>query len=312
MTGGTDGVDSPRAQGARGSRVPTRLRSAPLAPIAALALAAISIGAAYLVSHKSKSTSGAHAVHVSTSVPASTSPIPVLVGALPAETGPDGMPWQWIGTSASVQLSDYSHNWLAFRAMSGGLPRTLSFSGPAGEHVTVAVRNDAPQVYLAGPLSNGRIVLRASQPPRAKRVLPPSPSVFLSGLRAASAPVAALPGAGFWQTERAGNVVFNWMRGSGVIDVYAPGTPTGRVSLAFDVRSLGQPRTLTVQGGPTVERVAVTTTARTVLVGPFELTSGRARLVLGASPGPRRYTNDPRILSIQIANLSASASSPKA
>lgn len=47
----------------------------------------------------------------------------------------------------------------------------------------------------------------------------------------------------------------------------------------------------------------VTTTALPVTLGPFQLDHGRTQISMVASPGPRRYGTDPRLLSVQVALL---------
>lgn len=305
------------AEGGPG-RPPAERRSAGLAsgalrryavPAAAIALAILAIGAAYLISHTGATHSSGVAAQASASAP--SYPTPPLAGALSPETGPDGMAWQWIGRAASIELAGAKRGWLAFRALSPRVPRTLSFSGPAGEHLDVSVQT-APDVYLVGPLSGGRILVQASPVAPARPGRPPSLAVFLSTLRAMPTALATVPGAGFWSTESSGGVIFNWMRGSATIDAYSPGTPSGRVWLTFFARSLGQQRTVLARSGATSDRVAVTTTAQSVKVGPFALVHGRARIVLRPSPGPEHYGIDPRALSIQVAELGGYTSSLEA
>jgi hypothetical protein len=274
----------------------------------AVALATIAIAATYLVSNTSAPPSPAASAPSS---PTASYQLPVLGGALAPESGPDGMAWQWIGRSATVRVGGFKRTWLAFRALSAGVPRTLSFRGQAGEqeHVRLQTRQG---VYLVGPLAEGLVLLRASPQTRGSRRGMPSLAVFLSTVRGAPNPVAAVPGSGFWSTESAAGVVFNWMRGTGLVDVYAPGAPSGGVWLTFIGRSLGQDRSVTAQSGRSAHRTTVTTTARAVRLGPFPLAHGRARIVLKTSPGPRRYGLDPRSLSIQVANLGGFTSPAKA
>src|SRR4029077_4137170 len=86
-------------------------------------------------------------------------------------------------------------------------------------------------------------------------------SVFLSTLRTYQEPLAALPGAGFWGVERVQGVAFNWLRDAGVVDIYAPRTPSAAIWLTFVGRSLGEGRTLTASSGQTTSRVLVGTSA---------------------------------------------------
>jgi hypothetical protein len=273
-------------------------------------LAAVAVAAAYLISHTGAPQSPAGSTLVdSGSGPAY--PTPVLAGALSPEMGPDGSSWQWIGKTASFELTGFRRSWVAFRALSSRSPRTLAFNGPAGERVSARIQT-APALYLVGPLSEGRVVVSASPAIPAKPGRAPTLAVFLSTLRAMPNPVAAMPQSEFWATESAGGVVFNWMRRVGTIQVYAPQVRAGSVRLTFVARSLGEPRVLTVQSGADSHRVDVTTTAQSFTVGPFALVEGRATVSLRPSPGPKHYGADPRLLSVQLAALGGSASSAEA
>jgi hypothetical protein len=296
MTGESPTAPSP-ADG--GPRIASRTRRSSVAPLAAVAVAIVAIGGAYLTSHKGKRRVPRSSATVASLSP--TYPTPALAGALHSELGPDGMTWQWIGRVASFELTGVKQSWVVFRALSRP-QRKLVFSESAGEHVSVNIQA-SPEVYLVGPLSPGRVALNAARTSAARREKGSARSVFMSTLRAASNPVAVLPGTGFWSTESSGGVVFNWMRSSGAIDVYAPGSPGGQVWLTFLARSLGEPRALTIRGGAGSHHVAVTTTAEPVTVGPFTLANGRARVTLTASPGPAQYGADPRALSVQVASL---------
>jgi hypothetical protein len=307
MTGA--GGSDPRPSELPSSTHPSRrsLARRAAAPAAATVIAVVAVVAAYLISHTNAPRSPSHlsaaTSHTSsTPSPAPAYPTPALGGALSPETGPDGMPWQWIGGTASVELAGARRSWVAFRALSPRVTRTLDFTGPAGEHVAARIGSTAG-VHMVGPLGTGRVVLRASPMTASVKGKPPSLSVFLSALRVMPNPVAVLPGDGFWSTESAGGVVFNWLRGTGSIDVYAPGAPSGRVWVTFIARSLGAQRTITVARALTTKRVTVTTTAQPVTVGPFRLVHGRARVQLDPAPGPRRYESDPRPLSVQVASL---------
>lgn len=272
------------------------------APAAAVLVAVVAVVAAYLISHTSTPRSALSSAPAA--LPSPAYPAPALGGALSPEAGPDGMPWQWIGQAASLQLASPKPSWIAFRALSPRIGRALTFTGSGGERVTVHIAT-APGVYLAGPLAAGTVLLRPRPVTALGRGVPPSPAVFLSTPRVMPNPVAVMPGAGFWSTESAGGVVFNWLRRSGVIDVYSPRTPSGSASLAFLARSLGQRRIVTARGAGTSSRATVTTTARPVTLGPFRLVGGRARIVFRVSPGPRRYGADPRPISVQVAGLGA-------
>jgi len=276
----------------------------------AVLLAAIAVAAAYLISHTDAPAGSTRATSIdSASGPAY--PTPVIAGALSPETGPDGTPWQWIGETASFELANFKHSWIAFRALSSRTPRVLDFHGPAGERVSAHIQI-APRLYLVGPLSQGRVSLSASPAVGAKPGRAPTLTVLLSTLRAMPNSVAAMPESEFWATESAGGVVFNWMRRRGTIEVYAPHVSAGRVRLMFVARSLGEPRVLTAQSGADSHRLDVTTTAQSFTVGPFELVDGRATVSLSPSPGPKHYGTDPRLLSIQLAALGGSASSAEA
>jgi hypothetical protein len=271
-------------------------------PVGAVAVAAIAIASAYLIAHTDSTPSSKSPASTFTAASGPSYPTPVLNGALSPETGPDGTSWQWIGATASVELPGPSPSWLAFRALSPRIARTLTLTGPSGERAGARVRT-APSVYLLGPFSPGRAVLRAApvQPATAGR--PPALAVFLSALRVMPNAVAAVPGTGFWSTESSGGVVFNWMRGTAAIDVYAPQRATGQAWLTFIARSLGQPRTLTAVSGASRAHLSVSTRPRSITVGPFALARGRTTVLLLPAPGPRRYGNDPRALSVQIAGL---------
>jgi hypothetical protein len=137
----------------------------------------------------------------------------------------------------------------------------------------------------------------------AKPGSPPALAVFLSTVRVMPNPVAVLPATGFWDTESAGGVVFNWLRNTGVLDIYAPASPAGALMLTFIGRSLGRQRSLTAQSGNTIRHAIVTTSPEQVTIGPFPLVRGHATVLLSAVPGPRRYGSDPRSLSVQVAAL---------
>jgi len=297
--------DGPVERQPPGTSRPSRALLLNAAPVAAVLLAGIAIAAAYLISHTSTphaTKSPGSAKSLPPAPPAPVYPTPTLLGALSPEHGPDGMSWQWVGEAASLQLTGVKRGWLAFRALSPGLPRKLAFTGPHRERTSVRV-GAAPGVYLAGPLSEGAVALSASPVAAAKRGRPPTLAVFLSTLRVMPNPVAVLPGTGFWNTESAGGVVFNWLRNTGALDVYAPASPAGPVTLSFIARSLGGQRSLTARSGQTIRRATVTSSPQQLTLGPFPLVRGRARVLLSAAPGPRRYGSDPRSLSVQVAAL---------
>src|SRR5207245_1735013 len=102
---------------------------------------------------------------------------------------------------------------------------------------------------------------------------------------------------------------FNWLRGNGVIDVYAPAARGNSVRITFTASSIGEPRMLVAQSGGSTEHVTVTLVPRRITLGPFPLALGRAHILLRTSPGPRRYRSDTRLLSVRFAQLSARTSS---
>jgi hypothetical protein len=164
-------------------------------------------------------------------------------------------------------------------------------------------------VYVVGPFPEGVVSLLprpgaavASQSDH-RRV-----STFISSLRSYPAPVAALPGPGFWPVERVPGVSFNWLGDAGVVDVYSRSHRSGSVWLTFVGRSLVDTRTLSASSGGVTIHTSVGTTAHPIRIGPFPLVDGRARVLLRASPGARRYPGDPRALSVQFALLAAQRS----
>ena len=280
-------------------------RSGYAGPLAALALAILAGVSAYLISHTS--TPPAARVTASSLASAPAYPTPALVGALPPETGPDGTAWQWVTKEASVALPAFRQNWLAFEALGSGARRTITFTGPAGEHhyAEISAHRD---VYVVGPMASGTTTLRVTPALAPTPGQPPPVSALLSAIRDMPNPVAAIPGSGFWSTASEGGVVFNWMRNRGTLEIYTPVRSATSVSLSFLARSLVQNRTLTAQSAQTIQRRSVTTTADEFTLGPFRLVDGRARVLLQASPGARRYGIDPRALSVQLADLGATVS----
>jgi hypothetical protein len=276
------------------------------ASLGALALAAAAIVGAYATSHRTTSVpaqTGVGAVAASESDTA-----PALLGAFPAEPGPEGTVGQWVGDAASVTVADFQRSWIAFRAASLRRPRTLTMVPSSGPRLTVRI-GTRPALYVVGPFREGVVSLLPR--PRAAVASPHDPrqvSVFVSALRTYPRPLAALPGAGFWGVESAQGVSFNWLRDDGVVDVYSPGVNAGPIWLTFVGRSLGEDRTLTVSSGQTTRRVRVGMSARLIRIGPFPLARGQARLLLSPSPGARRYPGDPRSLSVQVALLAAHTS----
>jgi hypothetical protein len=272
----------------------------PVVPYAALLLAIVAIAAAYVTSKR-----------VPPSVPRPPGPVVpaypavTLNGAFPLETGPGGTGGQWIGDVASMRLTGISKAWVAFRAVSLRVGRTLTFRDPAGEQATAHIGTE-PRVYLIGPLSEGVYALR----PTPGGVIPSARdprhlSVFLSTPRTVSRPLAALPGEGFWPNESVHGVTYNWLRGVGAIDVYALHARADLIWLTFVASSIGSRRTLIAQSGPSAHRVVVPTSSRLIRLGPYRLVHGRARISLHTSPGPSRYRVDPRMLSVWIGRLTA-------
>lgn len=282
-----------------------RRKTALLAPLAALGLAAAAIGGAYATSNRSTPASPRANPGIT---PTQADTAPTLQGAFPAEPGPEGVQGQWIGDLASVSIGGFKQSWIAFRALSLRRDRTLSVTSARGQSFATHI-GVAPSVYMAGPFPEGVISLHpapgavvASRGDRRRL------SVFLSTLRTYPEPLAALPGAGFWGIERAPGVAFNWLRDAGVVDIYAPRTTSTHIWLTFVGRSLGADRTLTASSGQTTSRVLIGTSAHLVRIGPFPLVHGRAHVLMSPSPGARRYAGDARPLSIQVALLAAHTS----
>ena len=285
-------------------------------PFAAVLLAIVAIVAAYLTSHPSPSSP--------TVLPAAATPAyPKLAldGAFPLEypklaldsahrpkLSPDGPGWQWIGDVASMKLTGVTRAWVAFRALSLRSGRTLTFRGPAGELAAAHIGTE-PHIYIVGPLSSGIFVLRPTPAGRvASRRDSRHLSVFLSELRVVPQPFAALVGEGFWPTESIKGMGFNWLGGTGVIDVYAPRTRVSSIWLTLMATSIGQQRMLIAHTGQSTHEVVVPISSRFIRLGPFRLVRGQARVLLRTSPGPSHYGADPRLVSVHISQLAANAS----
>jgi hypothetical protein len=280
-----------------------------LPPTAAVMLALAAIAAVYVISFRS---SPHHEQERRHSLVEQAYPGISLTGAFPQEPGPDGQEWQWLGDTASMQVATLPPAWVAFRALSAHIARRLTLRSATGEETGVQI-GTRPQIYMVGPLASGAFVLRSTPPATvASRRDHRRVSVFVSVLRTSPKPFAALPGQGFWPTEGLGRAGFNWLRNNGVIDVYAPSEPTGRVWLTFVAASLEQRRRLTAQSGHDKHQALVRVTEGLVKLGPFRLRGGRARIILRASPGPSRYGSDPRQLSVRVAQLTAGTSASKA
>jgi hypothetical protein len=285
----------------------SRRRAVLLAPLSALAFAGVAITGAYLTSGRSTPRPSGSAKLAAPSSRASSAP--PLRGAFPFEPGPEGTTGQWIGDAASINLVGLKQSWVAFRALSLRGDRTLSLTTLAGASAAAHI-GTRPDMFVVGPFPEGNVSLRPTPASRvasqrdSRRV-----SVFVSTVRTFGTPVAALPGAGFWGVERAPGLAFNWLRDTGVIDILAPEARARVAWLTFVGRSLGEERALIASSGQTVSRVRVSTSAHLVTLGPFSLVHGRARVLLRASPGPRRYGDvDRRQLSVQVALLAAHAS----
>jgi hypothetical protein len=278
-----------------------------LLPFAAVLLAIVAIVAAYLISRRdSRSPTGLPAA----AVPAY--PELALDGADPLEIGPYGAEWQWIGDIASMKVTGVNRAWVEFRALSLRFNRTLAFRGPAGELVAAHIGTQ-PRVYVVGPLSSGIFVLHSTPASSvASRRDSRRVSVFLSDLRVLPRPLAALPGEGFWPTESVDGMTFNWLGGTGVIDVYAPRTRVNSIWLTFVATSIGQQRTLIAQSGQSTHKIVVPISSRFIRLGPFRLVRGKTRVFLRTSPGPNRYGGDPRLLSVHIGQLAAHTSPAEA
>jgi hypothetical protein len=293
------------AEGTITSRRLLRRITARTVPAAALVLAAVSIAAAYAISQAS-SPGGAKLGTSATFL--GEGPAVRVDNAFPVERGPHGTQGQWIGDAASIAPSGVGRFWMTFRAESLRVARTLTFVGSASRSVAVHVAPQ-PAAYVVGPLTKGRYLL---QPTPSSDVAPrPDPrrlAIFMSTPRIVRHPVLVTPQAGFWASESAGELLFNWLKQAGTITALAPEGETGSLWLTLITRSLGQPRTLTATSGGESHRIVVPTEGRTVELGPFRLVHGRANIVVSVSPGPRHYGTDPRLLSVQVTDLAAHTS----
>lgn len=306
MTAGTP-PGRPAIQRTRAGAARQR-KLAVLTPLAALGLAAVAIGGTYLTSGQSTRSRSKSAISAASAQANATATAPTMRGAFPVEHSPAGTEGRWIGDVASVKLVGLKRSWLAFRALSLRRSRTLMFAASHGAHIAVRI-GARPGLYVVGPFPEGAVSLHptpgsAVASPRDRRRL----SVFLSTLRAFPSPVAALPGSGFWDVELVHGLVFNWLRGTGAVDVYSPRTQTGHIWLTFIGRSVGEKRTLIASSGRMTSQALVTTSPHLISLGPFRLVGGRVRVLLRASPGPRRYGADPRLISVEVAQLAAHTS----
>jgi hypothetical protein len=300
--GSAESASTPRAAGLRRS-----LTSGAI-PIAALLLAILALVAAYLTSLRS--SPGQSILPTTGALGHAAYPPPTLNGAFTAEPGPNGQEWQWVGETASVDLA--GPGWLAFQALSLGVARTLIFRGPVGEVASTQI-GTKPELHLVGPLSGG-VSMLSSKPGGAvaSRRDARRLSVWLSTLRISQQPLAAAPTSGFWPTETLGDVAFNWLAGTGAVDVYAGKPGVARIWLTLLARSMGSQRTLVGQSGASISEALVTTSPHLARLGPFPLSRGRARILLSTSPGPNHYGNDQRLLSVQVARLAVHTSPSEA
>jgi hypothetical protein len=289
-----------------------RVLTSYVAPFAAVSLSIVAIVGVYVISLRSPPTGTGP--RPATALRQSPYPLRdlahtvALKGAFPPERGPDGASWQWIGDTAAISLADFKQSWLAFRAQSLGRTRTLSLDGLSGQRLAAHV-GTRPEVYSIGPLSEGAFILVPTPPSSVASARDPRRvSVFLSMLRTQPSSTVAVPGAGFWATESNDGAASNWLRENGVIDVYSAAVDTASIWLTFEATSVGQPRTLLVRDGRSIERVVVPITTQRIRLGPFPVTNRRAHILVQTTPGPDRYGGDPRLLSVRVSQLTAHTS----
>jgi hypothetical protein len=302
MTG--DARETPSTRGRNRGSFSLQGIAPQLGALGALSLAILAIAAALLISHRSAPPAAATAV--AASQPPGTGTVE-LHGAFPVEPGPDGSGGQWLGDAASVTVAADWPSWIAFRAVSLRVARTLTITGATGEHFEARIAT-TPAPYILGPVPSGTYVLRPARgTARASTRDPRQVSVFIGPLRAVPQPVAALPAGGFWPTERAEGLTFNWLRDGGIVDVFAPYARARSIWLTFRARSREVERTITAESGVAKQTVAVGISGQLVRLGPFPVLHDEARILLRVAPGPRRYGTDPRALSVQVASLEAQA-----
>ena len=227
----------------------------------------------------------------------------------------DPAPWEVVENAVPLRLAGKGSYWLAFRAFSVGSPARVRISGPAGRVLTVGV-STAPRSYVAGPVQlDGAGSYRLEPlPASTTRRRPARMALFLSSWRLARGPVAALPLRGFWQTEslRDGSTYANWLNTRAQIELVSADPARRQAWLAFDATSVDHERTLTVSGrGGGGRRISVPErgSRRRVVLGPFALRDGRARLEF-FSPNPVRYGNDPRPRTVYVSDLAAFGARP--
>ena len=235
-----------------------------------------------------------------------------LSGAFGAEIGPDGHTWRWIGSRAGLELNGEGRRWLAFRAKSLNRTRTLTVR----DGQVVVGRFRLPVVsksVLLGPIdvTGGRalhlIVSPGAEPApgRDRREL----AVFFSDISVSRIPFAALPGRGFWPRETTKlEGPFNWLARTGRVAILTP-RALARVRLRFSAVSAGGiSRTLVVTRSGELLRTVTVPADKPVDVDlpSIEVTGGRGHVRLSSNPGPQRYGNNRRALSVKITRLRAS------
>src|SRR2546421_8697504 len=114
-----------------------RRKSALLAPLAALGVAAAAIAGAYATSNRSTTAPSPTAIAGVSATQAVTAP--ALQRAFPAEPGPEGVEGQWVGDVASATLSGLKQNWVAFRALSLRRGRTLIITPARGHRGAIRI-----------------------------------------------------------------------------------------------------------------------------------------------------------------------------
>jgi hypothetical protein len=223
------------------------------------------------------------------------------------ESGPDGHTWYWIGESGGATLIGRGRYWLTFRGRSLRVKRKLSFATRDGQEDAVDV-TPREGVHVVGPFAiRGKSSIGIHPVPGPRRAASDDArrvSVFISNLRLASTPIAALPGVGFYRTEYGGGP-FNWLARRGRVDVAAADPSVRRVWLRFWASSIDVARRLTISGGNVVASLTIPARKRLVSIGPFSLNGGRLKLIFESSD-PRRYGTDKRPLSVKVQALSAS------
>ena len=172
-----------------------------------------------------------------------------------------------------------------------------------------------PRGYVAGPVHLDGLGLYWMEPVRSSAADRGAAraEVFLSELRLARRPVAALPLRGFWDTEvlDSGSTYANWLNARAAVEVVSADPALPRAWVAFDVTSVDRERTLTVSAGGRSRRISVPErgSSRRVVLGPLGLRRGRALLEL-ASPDPARYASDQRRRSVYVSDLQAFTARP--